>query len=85
MVKDRVAIVKPNHCAMEMSFQNLSLKTTEFGVGQMIHHRGWRERQMETEKVAFGTLSLFVNHLYVAFRSELAKTIYIKITPVVRR
>ena len=78
MVKDRVAIVKPNHCAMEVSFQNLSLKTTEFGVGQMIHHRGWRVRQMEMEKVAFATLSLFVNHLHVAFRSRLAKKIILK-------
>ena len=81
MFKDRV---KPNHCAMEVSFQNLSLKTT-FGVGQMIHHRGWRVRQIEMEKVAFATLSLFVNHLYVAFRSGLAKKNYTKITFVVKR
>ena len=51
----------------------------------MIHHRGWRVRQMEMEKVAFATLSLFVNHLYVAFRSGLAKKNYTKITFVVKR
>jgi len=72
MFKDRVAIVKPNHCAMKVSFQNLSLKTT-FGVGQMIHHRGWLVRQMEMEKLPSVLCHCSSTTYYVAFRSGLAK------------